>query len=101
MYTIATFDAKVYTNIYYSYYLWAKTNDVLLMTAIYLHPKNSKYIIPALIVGVARFLWEIIAWLLGLQSTNPIIVGSLFIILITVCLFITIKETIRWQRQKL
>lgn len=100
-YTVSTFDVKTYNTWIYFYYTWAKANDVLLMTTIYLNPKNSKLIRPALIVAIARLLWEVGAWALGLQSTNPIIVGSLFLILIAVCLFITIKETAKWQRQKL
>lgn len=98
-YTAATFYVHEYNNWGYFYYLWAKGSDVLLIVTVLMRPRNSRDILPALIVAAARFLWEIVAWIIGLQSTNPVLVGSLFITLIFVCLLITIKEIINWPKR--
>ena len=99
-YTVATFDVQSYNNWGYFYYGWQKLCDILFIVTILLRPKSSQVIQPVLYIAFARFLWEIISFSCGFQSTTPIIVGSLFIILIIVCLFITIKEITRWRRLK-
>ena|SRR6185295_10641306 len=98
-YTAATFYVNEYNTWSYAYYTWQKTSDLLLMATIASHPKDYKIIKPLLYLAGARLVWEVVAWVVGYQATNPVIVGSLFIILITICLFITIKDIIKWQRQ--
>lgn len=99
-YTAATFANESYTTWSYVYYMWQKTSDFLLMATIALRPKDSKIIIPVIYLAAARLLWEIAAWVMGLQATNPVMVGSLFIILIILCIFITIKDIKKWHRLK-
>lgn len=99
-YTASTFYLNAYNTWSYAYYMWQKTSDLLLMSTIAMRPKESKLIIPVIYLAGVRLGWEIASWILGMQATNPVMVGSLFIILITLCLFITIKDLKKWHKRK-
>lgn len=98
-YTAATFPYFHYNTWSYSYYLWAKASDILLLLSLRSRPKNSSEIFPILIFAGIRFAWEIISLITGIKVNDTRVIGILFIILILLCLFIIIKET-RWRKLK-
>lgn len=97
-YTSATFHPTAYNTWNHAYYLWAKVNDALFLYIIIAYPKAiRKQVKPAIFLAIVRAVWEVISWITGVQTNNTVAVGILFIILIVICLYLTIKETIQWR----
>lgn len=89
------------TNWHHAYWIHDKAKDVLIMYALYrLTWKQYRYIplVCAFFLSI-RLLWHIITVTFGVSINHPTAINYLFIILVTVCITIMVKETIRCFRQ--
>lgn len=87
---------------YEYYYLWDKGKDLLFFIGIHCLIENRyKWAVkPVIFFSIIRFVWQIISSITEWNINNVKIVGWLFIVLALICSFLTLKELIKWHRQK-
>ena len=98
-FTQATFMPDTFAAWNKGYYLWAKSVDVLFGLTLLSRPTDLNIFKPAFIVILARWLFEIIFVFGGWRLNDAKPVGVLFLILVSVCLYMFIKE-IKWLKAK-
>lgn len=82
------------------YYVWDKGKDCILFIALYqLVSKRMKpAILPVVIFSIIRFLWQMTSSVTGLDINTPKISDYLFILLASVCSYLTLKELLKWHK---
>lgn len=82
------------------FYLWDKCKDLFFITCIYLLiDRRHKWIVKVVAVyATIRVIWEITTMISGWNVNNAAAVGWLFILLSSICTFLTLKELLKWRR---
>lgn len=84
-----------------AYYVWEKTKDLLLISAIAAKPAKTPYIKSVYVFALLRLIWEIVSYTAEWNINSKKAVGILFIILAITITYVLCKELIKWERQKL
>lgn len=82
------------------YYLWDKGKDLLVFIAMYeiANKRLKKAIKPVIIFSIIRFLWQVISSVTSSDINNVKAVDYLFVTLVLVCSYLTIKDLYEWHK---
>lgn len=88
-YHIADFSQTDWKN---AYYLWDKSKDLILISAIYFLTKRQRSVLVIVMFSAIRFVWELIADISKLDINNTIAINWLFILCLVAWILVMIKE---------
>lgn len=97
LYADRTMNLQAYSEVYF---LWDKGKDFLLFITIWKAGNDRRYVKPLVIFTGLRLLWELISIKTGWNISNTKAVGILFMALLLVAGWVTIKDLKKWRNQK-